>query len=1708
MDAIALERSANTWGLVTKDTGRRSLQKLALAGALPLAEVVDLALSTAAAVEQIHAARVIHRDLHPGNLIVHEAQRSVELIDFAGATRWARSIRPVVGPWSQPGLLAYVSPELTGRVNRAVDHRSDLYSLGVILFELLIGVVPFNHTDPLELVHAHVARRPPDLSELSPGLPPAICHLVLRLLEKNAEDRYQSASGLRKDLERCKVELAAGNTSFDFEVRKSDSAQAFSVPQRLYGRENELSKLAAAFDDAGRSRGRIVVVRGPAGIGKSSLARELLSTVAARRGIFVAGKFEQYDESAPYSAYAQVIDSLARQLLTENSERLALARARIVRSTSGLSSVLIELSRALQSLLGQQPPATLVSPNDARLRLHQALLGILTGTATPEQPLCLFLDDLQWARPDSLEVLRYIALGIREMPILLVAASREQDSLGGSTTAQILEEAEASGVPVVNINLEPISRKDCGLLVRDSLSSRGIGTEELADTAFARTGGNPHFLREFLVRAHADDLIILQDGHWVCENARIRERSATENVLSLLIARFASLPRATQDLLKVAACLGNRFDVQTLAALEARETVADLWPAVAADVVIALDAQELSDELATSGTSMLCQFTHDQVQQAIMSSLLEDEGQELHLRVGSWFLGGRETNAGDLLEAVTHLNLAGQRALAALGSIKLAELNRDAASESLRRAAGANALQFAKAGLSLLTPAAWNENYDLSRDLYVLGAEAAFVTADYDTLEALAETTLTNVRTPLEAAQIRSLQAMMHYGRFALEAAIKTCLRALADLGIAISSAPTPDDIREEMRLTAEALRHKSMGDLLNLPRCSDPAQRMAMELLSRVILATASGLSDLFAVVVCRLVRLATEHGNIAESVNGYIFYGQLLSRDHDLERAYAFGKLALDVAHLFGEPGMLSHAYLYVPYQLVHWKLTFEELIPSLEKALAYGTQASSPFNTACSATTLCISRFWASEDLATLLPGAQAHKETVVRLRQGLVLNWHDIWLQVIMNLRLDVAEPGNLLGPAYDERERLPIHRAANDPSALFNYYVARATLCCHLGQYQEAVRCLDENAPLMPFFATQLWAIPVTFVDCLVRLALANQVGGERAETLISQVRSNKQKLETWLPHNRRSIAHKVQLIEAELLALEGNRDQARGIYAEAVRSARETGVPSEVGIACERAARFLLAFDGREAAREYLRGAHRAYVAWGATTKVKALQREFPNLLPRAISGSLNLSEFSRDEHGYDPLDLVSALNASRHISSVIRPEHLNPQLMALLNESAGAQLGYLIVERAGQWVIDCGQSVELGALTVRESIPLAKAAEFGVSLATSIVDYVTRSGETVLVDDASASLQFGRDPHVVTHSVRSVLCFPLKRGNAIVAVAYLENNLVRGAFTSNSLRLLELLSTQAVISLENSLLYADLEQKVERRTRELNERNQQLTEALAHVTEMQQQLVAQEKLAALGALTAGIAHEIKNPLNFVTNFATVSLSYAEEIGESLARAANGGLALSNEVAPALAELRRSLDKINEHGQRANAIVTEMASHARESGGRREPADLNAELTRCVATALEMTRHDWAREVEITVDFDTNLGLIDVIIQDLHRVLGNIVNNALDAMAKRKRQAAPGFKPQLRLRTRDVGSGAELCIRDNGIGIPQTSLSQIFQPFFTTKPAGEGIGLGLSISHDIVVRVHGGELRVESSEGEFAEVIVAPPETREPLTVS
>jgi predicted ATPase/class 3 adenylate cyclase len=1471
--AYELTKYQNSLVLVLEDFGGKSLAILAHIHHFSLAELLPLFIQVADSLGQVHAADLIHKDINSHNIVYNPTTGQVKLIDFGLATRLPRENPTLKSPNQLEGTLAYLSPEQTGRMNRTLDYRTDLYSLGVTFYELLTGQLPFVSADPLEIVHGHIAKRPVPVHKVNPQIPRIISDMVMKLMAKNAEDRYQSAFGLKYDLEQCLVNLTDLQDGSSFELAQQDISGKFYLPQKLYGREAEIEALWQAFDRVSSGTAELLLIAGYSGIGKTVLVQELYKPMTAKRGYFIAGKFDQFQRNIPYSAMVTAFRSLVQQLLTESAIQLANWQTKLLAALGPNGQVIVNVIPEVELIIGQPPAIPQLPTTEAQNRFNLVFQNFIKTFCAAEHPLVIFLDDLQWVDPASLKLLTVM---MNDIPYLLVlGAYRDNEVTPTHPLMTTLAELQKTGVTLQTLTLSPLTwfhiiqfladtlslKADFASLVNPSPIGGGHGkVQGLAELLLEKTGGNPFFLGEFVKTLYTENLLQFdyQQQGWQWELTQIQASNITDNVIELMADKIQKLEKPTQQVLKLAASLGNQFESKMLALIAKQspeETQQHLWEAVTKGLVLILQPDTYK-------------FVHDRVQQSAYSLIAESERPALHWQIGQLLLNSIPILEEWLFEIVDHLNQGIALAETQTTKNQIAHLNLQTGQKAKLATAYGAALDYLQTGLTLLATDSWQTQYELTLALYTEAAETAYLCGQFEEMERLAAIVLQHARMLLDKVKVYEVKIAAYMVQPQPLAAIDTGLTILKLLGVSLPKRPNNLHIVLGLIETKLALRGKRIEDLGNLPTMTAADKLAAMRILSSILSATYTAVPNLLPLVVFKGIILSVKYGNTSSSPTMYVSYGMILcSILKNIDSGYRFGKLALNLLSRLNANEAKAKIALIFNCCIQHWQAHGQQTLPSLLEGYSSGIETGDSEYAAHCITMYFENAFFSGRDLVSVERETAKYSSAIKKLKhergfQSINLNW-----QMILNLIKPVSNPCNLIGEVYDESTRLRLDIAANDENALFHLYFYKLILCYLFGEFQLAL----ENAALTEkYLASGLGTMTATifhFYDSLVKLAMYSATPKSQQRRLLRQVRANQKKIKQWAHYVPINYLHRFYLVAAEQYRVLGKELRAMDCYDKAIALAKKHQYLNEEALAHELAAQFYLE-QGRETiAQIYLQNAHYCYLCWGATAKVTHLQTRYPQFLARKSSNTPSSwlsSSVSISTSGSQSLDLNSIIKASHTLSGEIVLQNLLEKMMNIVIENAGAEEGFLLLPKQGQWFIEAEGALGQQAVTILQSLPIND----NWLVSAAIVHYVVRTQQPLALNAATKEGVFTQDIHIVRFQVKSVLCLPLKHQGQLTGVLYLENNLITGAFTPERLEILNLLSSQLAISLENALLYANLEQKVVERTRELSQAHQEVENLLLNI------------------LPAPIAHRLKAGETMITDaFAEVTVLFADIVG-------------------------------------------------------------------------------------------------------------------------------------------------------------------------------------------------------------------------------
>jgi PAS domain S-box-containing protein len=1746
---LELVRERGRIMLVLEDTCSEPLDRL-IGVPMEVRSFLRIAIAVAAALTQVHRRGLVHKDIKPANILVNRMTGEVKLTGFGIASRLPRERQSPVPPESIAGTLAYVAPEQTGRMNRSIDARSDLYALGVTLYQMITGSLPFTAVDPMEWVHCHIARKPVPPSERLETVPVPVSGLILKLLAKSAEERYQTAAGLERDLRRCLAAWEAQHRIDAFPLGQQDTSDRLLIPEKLYGREREIDALLAAFDHVVTSgRPELVLVSGYSGIGKSAVVNELHKALVPPRGFFASGKFDRYKRDIPYATLGQAFQSLVRSLLSQNEAELGRWQESLNEALGTNGQLIVNLVPELELVIGKQPPVAELPPQDAQNRFQMVFRCFVGVFAREEHPLALFLDDLQWLDAATLDLLEHLVTHPEVRHLLLVGAYRDNEVGPSHPLLRTLDAVRKAGAFVHEISLPPIAREDLERLVADTLSCAPGRAAPLARLVHEKTGGNPFFAIQF-ISALAEEGLLRFDhdaARWRWELDQLHAKGYTDNVVDLMVGKLTRLPVETLAALQQLACLGNVADVAMLATVLGKsedDVRSDLWDAVRLELVELMERSY--------------KFIHDRVQEAAYSLIPERLRAEAHVLIGRLLAvhTPAEKREEAIFEIVNQLNRGAALITSRDEREQLAELNLLAGQRAKATTAYASALTYLTAGAALLPEDSWERRHELTFALELHRGECEFLTGALAEAEQRLAALSSRAANTVERAKVACLRADLYTTLDQGSRAISVGLDYLRHLGIDWSPHPTEEEARSEYERIWSQLGRRTIESLIELPLMSDPASLATLDVLAKIGVPAFYTDANLLALITCRAVNLSLERGNCDASCSAYVWLSMVAGPCFGDYRAavYRFGQFGYDLVEGRGLTRFQARTYMDFGGSVLPWTRHIRAGRDLVRRAFEAANRIGDLTAASSSGNQLNTNLLLAGDPLAEAEREAEHGVAFAQKARFGLVIDIIATQLALIRTLRGSTPTFGCFDDEQFDER-RIE-HRFSENPDLAFVecwYWIRKLQARFFAGDYSSAIEASSRAHRLLWTSASMLETAEYHFYGALSQAASSDSAApGESRQRHLDAIAAHHKQLQVWTANCPENFENRTALVGAEFARLNGRDVDAMRLYEQAIRSAGANGFIHNEALANEIASRFYAARGLEKIARMYLKDARYGYLRWGADGKVRQLDEIYPHLREEEPALAPTSTIGAPVEH----LDLATVIKVSQAVSSEIVLEMLIDTLMRTAIEQAGAERGLLIVPRGTE------PRIEAEATTGGDTVVVELRDQPATSavLPESVLHYVMRTRRSVILDDA-ARPPFAEDPYLREHQARSILCVPLVKQSKLIGVLYLENNLVSHVFTPARISVLELLASQAAIALENARLYNDLQER-EARIRRLVDSNivgiviwdvqgriidanqafldivgysqgdlvsgrlrwPELTpaewrdadeqiiaelkavgtlhprekeyfrkdgsrvpvlvaralfewtaaEGVSFVIDMTDRKRAEEKLRAseqrfldaqmelahvtrvttLGELTASIAHEVNQPLAAVVANAEACLRWLDR------------------ETPDLDGVRRSVEWIIDDGNRASEVIRRVRALAKKTDIEKAPLDINDVVREVVALVQrELTSHRVSLRMELAPALPMILG--DRV--QLQQVMINLVMNAVEAM-----QLVTDRPRELVIQSRSDETGRVLAsVSDTGVGIAAEKADRLFNPFFTTKSGGMGMGLAICRS---IVEAHGGRL--------------------------
>ncbi|THB66693.1 MAG: diguanylate cyclase [Gammaproteobacteria bacterium] len=1417
----------NSLSLILEDHKGETLDNLFKQSQLLLSEKLMIVIQMIDAISQIHSHHIIHKDINPKNFIYNHNEQVVKVIDFGIASELPREITSLKNPNILEGTLSYISPEQTGRMNRPVDYRTDFYSLGITLYWILTGKLPFVSEQMMELIHSHIAVKAVPPSKIDSAIPAPVSDIVMKLIEKNAEDRYVSALGIKHDLDYCLQELTETGTVKQFKLGVNDLSDKFQIPQKLYGRQHETDILISAFERIHISGSELMLVSGYSGIGKSFLINEIQKPIAKHNGHYISGKFERLKKDVPYSGFIQAFTQIAKQILAEDNAIIADWKHRIISGIGVNAKIITDLIPSFELILGEQQEVPELEVLETQNRFNLVLLKFFETLASAEQPLVIFLDDLQWADLASLHLLKIFVMNQEIQHMLIIGSYRHNEINDSHPFSLVKEEIDSSKAIVNSIFLEPLQEKVVSQLLSDTLNHPQEEVSPLAKLIVLKTGGNPFFINEFLRSLHREGLIDFSiDSGWKWFIEKIENTEMTDNVVDLMANRIAELSDSAKELLIYGSCIGNFFDLETLKTISEKDE-GEIIPALS----------EIIKEGMLNKVDNIYRFTHDRVLEAAYSLIPDKDKAWQHYRIGRLELEklSKEDLEDKIFYVVNQLNAGLDHVNENIEKKQLIELNLAAGNKALKSNAYKSSLGYFKNGISLLEKDYWIKRYDFTLEIFQKATVAAQLSANYQDMHEYADEVISNAQVELDKTIVYKAMILGYASQNQPLQGVRVGLLALEKLGAGLPEKPYKIRLIFELLSIKRRMFGVSIKDLVDMPIIEDRRILSIIDINAVIASLAYYSAPKLFPLIVLMSIKYRIIHGNNSSSSYAFagfgLFHCGVLG---DIESGYEFGQLALKLVDKFNAKIAASRTLFVTHYFINHWKKSVIGTLPQLLEGYKVGLDTGDLEFAALSAFIYSSNLYISGACLEDVETEMSKYSEAIYKLNHNTIHIYQRLHHQTVLNLSGKSDNPCKLVGDAYDADNMLEVHQKANDENGLFFLYLHSMILNYVFDNSDDAIE-YNAKAELYLHSVISSSFIPIYyFYDSLIRLSLFPSKSRIVRTKYLKRVKTNQKKMKKWAFHAPMNYLHKYELVEAEIARVLNQDLKAENYYESAIRLARENKYLQEEALAHELAAKFWFELKKERFGKIYISDAFYLYRKWGATAKLQQMESRFPDVSEiqnhKAYSIS-NTVTATVSTSATEYLDTESVIRASQAISGEMDLEKLLKTMTKIIMENAGAEKVFVLIQRKDKLLIEASSNIRDDQLTVLESVDFNNCEH----LSKGIVNYVYRTGKSVVLPDENDDELFVGDDYIKSSAPKSLLCIPMRHMNQTTGVLYLENNVASNVFTEQRIDTLKILMSQAAITIQNAMAFEHLEDIIKERTLLLQQSNEKLKLLTVH---------------------------------------------------------------------------------------------------------------------------------------------------------------------------------------------------------------------------------------------------------------------------------
>jgi len=1385
--------------------------------------LIEIASKISQTLGEIHLQNIIHKDINSNNILINE-KHEIKIIDFGLATKYTLKTQSLSNPEHLEGTLAYISPEQTGRMNRSVDYRSDLYSLGIVLYEMFTKQLPFTEKDNMELIHSHIAKTPIPANEINDEISNILSNIILKLLSKNAEDRYQSAFGLKHDL----ANLSGLQDLTGFRIGEKDFSGRLTIPEKLYGREEEIKQLYEIYENICQGQTELLLVEGLPGVGKSALIQEIHKLLSEKKGFYIEGKFDQFQKDIPYYAIINAFTDFANLILKESDDKLNYWKNLIQEAVSNIGRVLTNLIPDLELIIGKQPELPILEGKEAQNRFNYVWGNFVKAISTAKHPLIIFIDDLQWADNSSVELLKNLLSDNEIQYLFCIIAYRDNET--DISDLQVFESVE--NLKINKIQLQNLKQNDVNNLVSDTLIAKNLtGLVDLSGLIYSKTLGNAFFTLQFLKNLYEEEFLKFdfKENLWTWNFEEIEKQNITDNVVELMAKKVRKLPKETQEVLKIAACIGNRFDLKILSIIYKQDdeiAKKDLEAAIFENLILPLDKQNF-------------RFVHDRIQQAVYSTIPDQEKTDFHQQTGKLLLEffDKEKLQEHILEVVNQLNYGKNLIENKEEKLELAELNYKAGIKAKQSSAYLPAYNYLKISSDLLEKDSWETDYQFTLKIYDEIAELSYLSIDYDKTEEYVKLIKEKANDFLHTINAYFTLVNSYRAQLKLKKAVETAIKLLSLLGLKMPIYPGKFYIIKELIKTQIAIGKKQTKDFAKLPLMTDKKQLAKVKLISSIASSVLYVSPKLFPVLVFKSSQIILKYGNCTLSPIFYIGWGLVLVSMKKYDKAVEFGELAKDIIPSLNARQHSARTNYYFTSFIKVWKKPFRIVAPEIYNAHKSASEIGD-FEVAGYAALNLVLHLYLDMPLQQLKNKMILKFEPLKKLNQQYSSVFSLLLIEICDNLISIKENQCTIKGDYFDEELEIP-RDVINNPEYVFLSYFYLYKLLLHIvfndlqnaKTYLEILEKRNKDIEFFYYFALN------NFYSSLIYL---QHYENEKNNIYLKKVNKNQKSMKIWVKHCPENFQNKYDLVEAEKFRVLNKTGLAENFYNKAIYRANKNQFLNEEAISWELAARFYIQQKNSTLAKSYMQNAYNCYKRWGALAKLKQMKDKYPQFIftgEKTISSSgsaVSTTISSSTTESSSLLDLTSIVKASQSLSGEVKLENLLKNMLRIIMENAGAEYAVIIKNDEGIYTIEAKGRHGSDKIEVLQSENIEKTE----AVALNVVNYVIRTRKFLVVDNALTDKQYSNNEYIQKNKVKSVFCFPVVHKNKLLAILYLENNLSTHVFTSQRIETINILSSQIAISIENALLYGNLEDKVTERTTQLQKAKEEIEDAHKGITD------------------------------------------------------------------------------------------------------------------------------------------------------------------------------------------------------------------------------------------------------------------------------